>query len=67
MTRSSAPVWAGSYSGPRCAVSRSQVLDRRGERGGPHMETGGNYMSGYLDGLMDGLDSAPFTRSHGKA
>ena len=29
------------------------------------LETGGNYNSGYIDGLMDGLDGKPFTRHHG--
>ena len=47
---------------------------QRSKSGGPHkiigandvvlMETGGNYQSGYVDGLMDGLDGTPFERVH---
>lgn len=46
---------------------------QRGKSGTPHriigangvdlLETGGNYQSGYIDGLMDGTDGPPFKRA----
>ena len=35
-----------------------------GKDGGVLMGTGGNYLSGYVDGLMDGLLATPFERAY---